>query len=464
MPTRWLAILRIPDSGYCIVMRRLPRLRVFEEAGHLGSRRFLVTEQGKPFFYQGDTAWELFHRLNLEEAELYLRDRARKGYTVIQAVVLAELDGLRTPNPYGHLPLHDEDPTKPNEAYLQHVDAIVNRAEALGMYIGMLPTWGDKFNRKWGVGPEIFTPENARIYGEYLGRRYKDKPIIWILGGDRAVENDTHKAIVRAMAEGLRAGDGGAHLITYHAWGGLQASQILHAEPWLDFNMLQSGHSKQYEHNDDWITENLNLQPPKPCMDGEPNYENHPINFNPENGWFGEFDVRRACYLALFAGAHGHTYGCHEIWQMYEPSKHEPITQARISWRQALKLPGSSQIQYAKRLVLSRPMLERVPDQTLIRSDVGKGAMRMRACRSAEGSYAFVYVPPMGRVFTIATGKLGGRRIRGWWYNPRNGRVQEIGSWARAEERTFRSPDPQQDWVLVLDEEARRFPPPGRLR
>ena len=67
----------------------------------------------------------------------------------------------------------------------------------------MLPTWGDKWNKKWGQGPEIFTPENARVYGEFLGKRYKDKPIVWILGGDRPVENDRHRAILRAMAQGL---------------------------------------------------------------------------------------------------------------------------------------------------------------------------------------------------------------------------------------------------------------------
>ena len=69
----------------------LPRLRVSE------NRRFLVHEDGRPFFYLGDTAWELFHRLDREEAERYLQDRARKGFTVVQAVALAELDGLTDP-------------------------------------------------------------------------------------------------------------------------------------------------------------------------------------------------------------------------------------------------------------------------------------------------------------------------------------------------------------------------------
>lgn len=74
------------------------------------NRGFLVTESGKPFFWLADTAWELFHRLTIEEAELYLENRRERGFNVIQAVALAEFDGLQTPNAYGELPLTDLDP------------------------------------------------------------------------------------------------------------------------------------------------------------------------------------------------------------------------------------------------------------------------------------------------------------------------------------------------------------------
>lgn len=165
------------------------KLKLFLQDGHPGDRRFVIHEDGKPFFYLGDTAWELFHRLRREEADIYIRDRSAKGFTVVQAVVLAELDGLVIPNPYGDLPLKDNDPTRPNESYFEHVDYIVETANAHGLYVGMLPTWGDEVNKKWGVGPEIFTAENALIYGEFLGRRYRYKDIIWILGGDRPGED-----------------------------------------------------------------------------------------------------------------------------------------------------------------------------------------------------------------------------------------------------------------------------------
>src|SRR3954466_475336 len=99
------------------------------------NHRFLVTADGKPFFWLGDTAWELFHRLNREEADTYLKNRAERRFTVIQAVVLAELNGLKDPNAYGHTPLEKNDPTLPNEKYFEHVDWIVTRANSLGLYV-----------------------------------------------------------------------------------------------------------------------------------------------------------------------------------------------------------------------------------------------------------------------------------------------------------------------------------------
>lgn len=113
------------------------------------NKRYILRED-KPFFWIGDTAWELFHRLDRDEADFYLNKRASQGFTVIQAVALAEMDGLDTPNAYGDKPLIDNDPTKPNEAYFKHLDFIIDKAAQYGLVIGLLPTWGDKvFKDRW---------------------------------------------------------------------------------------------------------------------------------------------------------------------------------------------------------------------------------------------------------------------------------------------------------------------------
>jgi hypothetical protein len=144
----------------------------------------------------------------------------------------------------------------------------------------MLPTWGDKWNMAWGSpfsSGAIFTPENAATYGEFLGKRYADKPIIWILGGDRPVENDMHRAIITAMAEGLSRGDGGVHLRTFHPMGGKTSSEHFHDAEWLDFNMWQTGHASPDIDCAEAIAHDYNLNPTKPCLDSEPRYEDHPL-------------------------------------------------------------------------------------------------------------------------------------------------------------------------------------------
>ena len=444
------------------------------------NKRFIVKADGSPFFYLGDTAWELFHRLNREEADRYLKNRADKGFTVIQAVALAELDGLNTPNPYGHRPLADNDPAKPDvkegaaNDYWDHVDYIVKKADSFGLFIGFLPTWGDKWNRGRGAGPETFNPQNAEVYGEWLGRRYKDSAnIIWILGGDRSLETETHKEVIRAMARGLRKGDGGAHLQTLHPRGGEGSSAHFHNDDWLDFNMRQNGHVTEFNPRYEQTRVDYDRTPIKPVIDGEPIYEDHPISFRAkELGHSVAADVRRPIYWNLFTGAFGHTYGHHSVWQMWQPGR-QPINNPLMPWHEAIDQPGAGQMQYGRRLMESRPFLTRVPDDSVIvtadppSSVPGAGLKRYVATRdseanSAAGSYAMVYVPT-GRQFKVKMDKISGAKVKAWWFNPRDGKATLIGEYPNTGEREFTPPMKGEnlDWVLVLDNAAKKFPPPG---
>jgi hypothetical protein len=413
-------------------------------------RRRLVHADRTPFFWLGDTAWELFHRLDREEAELYLEDRRAKGFNVIQAVVLAELDGLNTPNPYGHTPLVDNDPARPDESYFRHVDYIVDRAAAKGMYIGMLPTWGDKFNKRWGVGPEIFTADNARVYGEFLGRRYRDRPVIWILGGDRSPESDTHLAIIRAMAEGIEAGTGGGQLMTYHPMGANASSTWFHGDGWLDLNMFQSGHGEVDNPNYRMTLRDYFRQPVKPVLDGEPRYEDHPINWQPQQGWFDEFDVRQAAYWSVLAGAAGHTYGNHNIWQMWEPGR-DPISSARTPWREAIHHPGSRQMGLMRQLFEEAPFLLLQPDTSAL-ADVAEGAGHQVAARTPDGNHLYAYTP-LGAPLRVRMDRLAGSHVRASWFDPRTGAKTDAGEVATTGEHSFDPPGGEgrgNDWVLVL--------------
>lgn len=448
----------------------LPRLRVSD------NHRFVVKQDGTPFFYLADTAWELFHRLDRKQAVAYLQKRAEQRYTVVQAVALAELSGLKDPNAQGDLPLVDLDPTKPAITpgadaananaydYWDHVDFVVDEANKRGLYVAFLPTWAS-----WVVDKDtrIFNEQNAQTYGEFLGKRYGKKGIIWVLGGDRVAEGV--EPVWRAMAKGIAIGVAGKEdydsvLMTFHPYGGGTSSKNFHTDAWLDFNMHQTGHSRA-ERSRCWrkIERDYALTPTKPVMDGESLYEDHPVEFNQrEFGYSSDSHVRQRAYWDVFAGAFGHTYGNHSVWQMYAPNR-KRINGPLLPWYDAINRPGAAQMTFVRNLIESRPVLSRVPDQSLVEDEL-EGADHLQATRG--DGYAFIY-SPQGRKIGAVLGKISGSELKATWFNPRTG----------ASEAAAEAPIPNQgkkefappsegfgsDWVLVLDDASKNFPPPGQL-
>lgn len=425
------------------------------------NNRFLVFEDGTPFFYLGDTAWELFHRLSKADAEKYLENRREKGFTVIQAVILAELDGLNTPNMEGDLPLINNDPTKINEAYFKHVDWVIRKAEEKGLFIGLLPTWGDKVDKQWGVGPVIFNAEIAEKYGEIVGNRYKDfKNIIWINGGDRQ-GGGNNLPIWNALAKGIKTFDKN-HLMTFHPSGYSSSSKWFHNENWLDFNMMQTGHGERsYEVYSKLMVADYNLKPIKPTFDGEPRYEDHPHNWKPEElGWFDDADVRQAAYWNLFTGGFGHTYGCHAIWQMLAPGR-EPVGFARNTWQADLDLPGAWDMVHVRNLMESRPFTDRIPFQEIVRNKNQPVTEFISATRGKD--YVMVYIPT-GLEAVLDLKLCGWENAKVWWYNCQTGESSNSGEVETNHEKKFK---PQtegrgNDWVLVLDNAKMGFNAPGK--
>lgn len=256
--------------------------------------------------------------------------------------------------------------------------------------------------------------------------------------------------------------------MTLHPPGGAGSSEWFHGDDWLDFNMRQNGHVPEYTGRYDKTAADYAREPAKPVLDGEPIYEDHPVSFNARNlGHSVAADVRRPLYWDLFGGACGHTYGHHSVWQMYAPGR-KPINGPLMPWFEAIDQPGAGQMQFGRRLIESRPFLTRIPDDSVIvPADVptsvpGAGTRRFVATRDADGTYAMVYVP-VGRPFSVRMDKIKGPAVKAWWFDPRTGEATAIGEFPNTGARRFTPPQSGEltDWVLVLDDAARGYGPPG---
>lgn len=426
------------------------------------NRRFLMTEDGQPFFWMGDTAWELFHRCTREQIHRYLENRRQKQFNVIQAVILAEEDGLRTPNVYGDLPLRDLDPSQPNEAYFEVVDYTIRTAKEMGLYIGLLPTWGDKVvNNMWGVGPVVFSPEKAEIFGNWLAKRYQDfNNIIWILGGDRPLvsrQGGDYRELWACMAKVIRDVRDD-WLITYHPNGGRvqdSGAALVHTQDWSDLVMYQSGHGEKEAPTWEDAKFLYQLHPAKPFLDGEINYEDHPIAPWPawkrENGYFRDHAVRKQLYRSVFSGACGVTYGHHHVWQMWDYHREVKNNGFELRpWYDALDRPAAHEVKHLVNLMRDHAYFNRIPDQQVILSDVGEAGKYLCATRDIEGTYTMVYLPDIEMTVKLDLRKME-KPYEVNLFDPRTGYTHPIEGQFSVDEFVFTSPVDGPDWVLLIE-------------
>jgi hypothetical protein len=428
------------------------------------NHRYITTIDNKPFFWLGDTGWLLFSKLNREEAEKYLENRREKGFNVIQIMVLHDLKEV---NVYGDSALIKHNITTPAAThgssfsdqkrydYWDHAAYIVDLAAKKGLYVALVPVWGSV------VKSGKITPAQAKVYASFIGKKFANRTnVIWMNGGD--IAGDQSMGVWKTIGTTLKTLNP-TYLMTYHPRGRTTSSKWFHQEKWLDFNSFQSGH-RRYDQDtskgdlhygeDNWKFVQVDYQkkPAKPTLDAEPSYEGIPQGLHDtlEVRWKAA-DVRRYGYWEVFAGACGYTYGDNAVMQFRKAGEKTGAYGARDYWFDAINDPGASQMIYLKKLMLSRPYLERVPDQTLIAGDAGEKYDHLVAMRGK--TYAFIYTYN-GRDFKVNLGKTEGVQIKASWYDPRNGQSTAIGTFKNTGVKAFDPPGEQKDgndWVLILD-------------
>ena len=415
------------------------RLLVQEEG------RYLQWSTGEAFYCIADTAWEMLHKGSFPDIQRYLDIRKEQGFNTILMVALAELDGMEARNPQGHVPTQEE--------YWKDLDQILAAAGERGMVIALLPTWGDKWNRQQGVGPEFFNPENAYQYGEWIGKRYRDTwNLFWVLGGDRPIQTREQERTIDAMADGLKQGDQGQHLITFHPCGAASSVDFVKNKSYIDFHSIQSGHGLECYDSAEMLRRTWQEEH-KPVFDMECRYEDFPACFRVDLDGWTDADVRNNLYWNLMQGAMGAAYGHRDVWRLASGTEQgEGVSDLPgEAWQTMLRRPAAEQIRYLARLRMMRPYYELRPAPELIGRDEDRlpGQGCIAAARGEK--YAYFYTG-LGLPVHAELRSLGCSCVRCTWYSPRDVKSIE-GGIVRADQRVFAAPSSGRgnDWVLILD-------------
>lgn len=389
--------------------------------------KYLAYSDGTPFFMLGDTAWSMPKQLNKQEIDYYFEKRKSQGFNTVLISALCEGDGITGANRYNDKPFLQQDeiynPLLPDMEnisgnYWTHLDYIVDTAKSFEIYIGLLPTWGDKYYKRDDCpDPEIFTVDNAKEYAKWLAKRYCNcENIFWVLGGDRPLVTENHKKIIDQFGNGLREGDGGSHLITFHPCGAATSADFVKNKSYIDFHMAQSGHGLECYKSHEYCYE-MSSTEDKPYIDAEPRYEDFPACFNTDYhyNWDSD-DIRQNAYWNILEGTCGHIYGHRDVWCFGNFKEYNVSS----DWVSALDKNGANQMRYLKSLRLKNDFFSLVPAPELLSNNY----CGMAHCSAAKGNNYCLFYSPLGLPLNVTLSEDFGKAFRCSWFYPKTGEIK----------------------------------------
>jgi hypothetical protein len=406
--------------------------------------RYLVDQNGKPFFLAGDAAWSLIGQASDEDADIYLANRHQLGFNMILTNLLEHKFSDNAPaNFYGQNPFTGRLFTTPNPAYFAHVDHIIQSAAQQGIVVLLAPAY-----LGYGCGSEGWCAEikaastdDLKAWGQYLGNRYKNYDnIVWLIGGDTDPTSVAPK--LQAMVAGIQEFDT-RHLFTAHNDRGQMAIDPWSGAGWLTVNNIYTD-GLEFTYAQPAYA----VSPPMPFFLIESYYEG-------ERGTT-DTQLRSESYWTVLSGGTGHIIGNCPLWSFGTSTAAAFCTST--DWKAELNGQGSINMKNVKKLFTSRRWHLLVPDEghTALTAGLGSGTDYATAAVASDGSSIIAYLPS-SRTVTV-DGSVLGASMRAWWYNPSTGSSIDAGTYSTTGAQDFTSGGG--DWVLVLDNASLNFPAP----
>ncbi|MBC8052423.1 MAG: DUF4038 domain-containing protein [Sphingobacteriaceae bacterium] len=414
--------------------------------------RYLVDQNNVPFLLNGDTGWFLFDKISTADYDVYLNNRAAKGFNTIN--VMAPWN-FNVNNFYGEAPFAVQgNISSPLNAWWSRVDLFVSKAAARGMLVNMVPLWLGYKGAEWYIPLPNNSLTVCRNFGRFLGTRYGDDAnVMFTIGGD--VDPGDRYSRLNEIALGILDNAPGK-IISAHPGPGKLATAVYGSATWLNMNSVYTyfpGYGGGYGTHIYAFSKDAYLRSPmKPFIFIEGGYE--------RGSRMNTAFVRRQAYWAILSGATGANYGNSAIW---------PFTS---SWKTAMDDPGAADLKHFYEAFTSRQWHNLVPDfnHTVVTAGYGKflagssnilgdGDDYATTGRSADGKLIMSYIPSTGtgtRTLTVNMTTLTGTSVVAKWLNPTNGVYTTIGTYSNTNTaQNFTSPgnngESTNDWLLILE-------------
>lgn len=407
------------------------------------NHRYLEDAAGRPFLITGDTAWSLIGDLSREDAEKYLADRQRRGFNTILVNLIEHRFSRNAPrNFYKRAPFDVNAAfSKPNDAYFDDADWILQRARERGFLVLLTPAYMGVNGEGEGWFKEMTAagPDAVKSYGRYLGQRLqKYNNIIWVQGGDF---DPPDRILANALAEGIAETDPDA-LQTFHASRDTDVALNWKGAPWLDLDTIYTYGDVAAKSLIRYITGSVS-----PFFLIEGIYEG-------EQG-ATEQTVRSIAYSAILSGACGQIFGNNPIWHFYGPGVREQF----MSWPEALSSRGSQSMTHLKEFFNGIDWWKLEPEQgKLLVAQAETAQGYAIGSRSPDGSLAVIYL--FGRhSVELNKNALSPSLTGARWFDPASGKYTVAVQKKADQVDTVKFETPRKrnsadnvDWVLVLSD------------
>jgi hypothetical protein len=410
--------------------------------------RFLVNQRGEPFLAVGDTAWSLIAQLGEEDIDLYLEDRARRGFNSVIVNLIEHRFCTSPPKTRAGLAPFEKtgDFSTPNPDYFAFAHRVVKKANDRGIVVWLFPAYLGSGGGEEGFFRDMKAGGRPRLrsYGRFVGERFKDLPnIVWVMGGD-FTPGAADQWTVTEVAEGIRQVDP-AHLMSGHgAPSSTSAVAAFGDWGWLTVNAVYSYEKALFRP----MQVEYHRRPIRPFVLMESVYEGE-HDSRPEQ-------IRRQAYWAMLSGACGQFFGNNPIWHFDGPG----LYPARATWREAMKGTGSRDMARLHQVLVGLPWHRLVPEQdhSLVTDGYGRDEVTALTAQTADKELSVTYVPSTGtetRDLTVRLDQFTGP-VTAQWYNPTDGRYAAIKDMTGIHRDThvFRTPGDNgtktNDWLLIL--------------